>query len=87
MLCNSSAQRSYFCKGLESFLSRLENLEKPDRENAAGKAEASTGSLLEDSRIRGEKISRLGFRARNQFPQGYEALLTGKFVSVQVKLH
>ena len=40
-------------KGLESFLSRLEKLEKADRGNTADKAGASTGSLLEDSRIRG----------------------------------
>ena len=40
-------------KGLESFLSRLENLEKGNRENAAGEAGGSAGSLLEDSRIPG----------------------------------
>jgi hypothetical protein len=40
-------------KGLENFLSRLENLEKADRGNAAGEAGGSTDSLLEDSRIRG----------------------------------
>jgi hypothetical protein len=40
-------------KGLENILSRLENLEKPDRGNAAGEVGGSTDSLLEDSRIRG----------------------------------
>jgi hypothetical protein len=40
-------------KGLENFLSRLENLEKADRGNAAGEAARSTDSLLEDSRIHG----------------------------------
>ncbi len=40
-------------KGLENFLSRLENLEKPDPENARGEVVASTDSLLEDSRVRG----------------------------------
>jgi hypothetical protein len=37
-------------KGLENLLSRLENLEKADRENAVDEAVGSTGSLLEDSR-------------------------------------
>jgi hypothetical protein len=37
-------------KGLENFLSRLENLEKGDRENVVDEAVGSTGSLLEDSR-------------------------------------
>jgi hypothetical protein len=40
-------------KGLENFLSRLENLEKADRGNAGGEAVGSTDSLLEDSRVRG----------------------------------
>jgi hypothetical protein len=39
-------------KGLENLLSRLENLEKADQENAADQAPASTGSLLEGSRAR-----------------------------------
>jgi hypothetical protein len=39
-------------KGLESFLSRLENLEKANRGNTAQQARVSTDSLLEDSRIR-----------------------------------
>ena len=38
-------------KGLENFLSRLENLEKAHRENDANGRARSTGSLIEDSRI------------------------------------
>jgi hypothetical protein len=37
-------------KGLEGFLSRLENLEKADRENTSRKGVGYTDSLLEDSR-------------------------------------
>ena len=37
-------------KGLESFLSRLENLEKTTRQNTTGKGVGSTDSVLEDSR-------------------------------------
>jgi hypothetical protein len=40
-------------KGLENFFSRLENLEKLDRGNTAAQAGKLTGSLLEDSRVRG----------------------------------
>jgi hypothetical protein len=41
-------------KRLESFFSRLEDLEKPAWKNAANGRAASTGSLIEDSRTRHE---------------------------------
>jgi hypothetical protein len=41
-------------KRLESFFSRLEDLEKAGWKNAANGRSASTGSLVEDSRIRHE---------------------------------
>jgi hypothetical protein len=37
-------------KGLENLFSRLEKLEKPDRENTPCDMPKSTGSMLEDSR-------------------------------------
>jgi hypothetical protein len=44
-------------KGLEGFLSRLENLEKADRQNTTGKGVGYTDSVLEDSRTHGSQNS------------------------------
>jgi len=39
-------------KGCENFFSRLENLEKPQRENATSTGHRNTSSFLKDSNVR-----------------------------------